>query len=58
MSTERGTQRRKRCDHLTPAANGIGAALTVMPGGEHWFHTDKQMRFLGEWITEPRREGK
>ena len=27
-----------------------GASLTVMPGGEHWFHTDGQMRFLGEWI--------
>ncbi len=20
--------------------------------GEHWFHTDKQMRFLDEWIRE------
>ena len=25
-------------------------SLTVMDGGEHWFHTDAQMRFLGEWI--------
>ena len=58
MSTEGGTQRRKHCDCLMLAANSIGASLTVMPGGEHWFHTDKQMRFLGEWITEPRREGK
>lgn len=24
--------------------------LTVMKGGEHWFHTDAQMRFLDEWI--------
>ena len=31
-------------------AAGIGAGLTVMKGGEHWFHTDKQMRFLDEWI--------
>lgn len=27
-----------------------GAALTVMPGGEHWFHTPQQMRFLDDWI--------
>ena len=26
------------------------AKLTVMPGGEHWFHTEEQMRFLDEWI--------
>ena len=28
-----------------------GAGLTVMPGGEHWFHTAEQMRFLDDWIT-------
>ena len=27
-----------------------GAALTVMEGGEHWFHTEEQMRFLDAWI--------
>ena len=26
------------------------ASLTVMEGGEHWFHTEDQMRFLAEWI--------
>ena len=26
------------------------AELTVMAGGEHWFHTDEQMRFLDNWI--------
>jgi len=26
------------------------AALTVMAHGEHWFHTDEQMRFLDRWI--------
>ena len=26
------------------------AALTVMENGEHWFHTDEQMRFLDDWI--------
>ena len=27
------------------------AKLTVMPGGEHWFHTPEQMRFLDDWIA-------
>ena len=31
-----------------------GARLTVMPGGEHWFHTEEQMRFLDEWIRGSR----
>ena len=28
------------------------ADLTVMPGGEHWFHTEEQMQFLDQWIRE------
>ena len=28
------------------------AELTVMPGGEHWFHTEEQMQFLNHWIRE------
>ena len=28
------------------------AELTVMAHGEHWFHTDEQMRFLGDWIRK------
>lgn len=28
----------------------IGADLTVMLGGEHWFHTPEQMAFLDNWI--------
>ena len=45
-------------DALTPRetmeafARRHGAALTVMPGGEHWFHTDEQLRFLDRWILE------
>ena len=31
-------------------AEAHGAALTVMPRGEHWFHTDEQMQFLDSWI--------
>ena len=32
-------------------ANKVGAAITVMHGGEHWFHTDEQMKFLDRWIA-------
>ena len=28
------------------------ADLTVIPGGEHWFHTEEQMQFLDHWIRE------
>lgn len=31
-------------------AGQIGAPLTTMPGGEHWFHTEEQLRFLDDWI--------
>ena len=27
------------------------AELTVMGNGEHWFHTEEQMRFLDNWIS-------
>lgn len=27
------------------------ANLTVMNGGEHWFHTDEQIKFLDGWIS-------
>ena len=36
---------------ITEFAEKSGAALTVMPGGEHWFHTDEQLRFLDRWIS-------
>ncbi len=26
--------------------------LTVMKDGEHWFHTEEQMRFLDNWLSE------
>ena len=28
------------------------AKLTVMPGGEHWFHTTEQMQFLDDWLKK------
>lgn len=37
---------------VTAFATQHHANLTVMPGGEHWFHTDEQMQFLDKWIKE------
>lgn len=28
----------------------INASLTIMKGGDHWFHTEEQMEFLDNWI--------
>ena len=28
------------------------AGLAVLDGGEHWFHTDEQMKFLDEHIIK------
>lgn len=28
------------------------ADLSVMPDGEHWFHTEEQMQFLDHWVRE------
>ena len=39
---------------ITAFAERTGAELTVMSGGEHWFHTEEQMRFLTEWLTKRR----
>ena len=33
-------------------AQKIGAPLTIMDGGEHWFHTAEQMAFLDKWILK------
>ena len=30
--------------------NKTKANLTVMKNGEHWFHTERQMKFLNNWI--------
>ena len=44
-------------DHLTSRetisefADRIGANLTVMEDGEHWFHTDGQMKVIDHWIS-------
>lgn len=35
-------------------ADSCKADLTIMPNGEHWFHTDEQMNFLDSWILNRR----
>lgn len=43
-------------DHLTSFetvsafAKKHKATLTIMDGGEHWFHTEEQMQFLDNWM--------
>lgn len=37
-------------DRISAFAKAHHASLTVMDGGEHWFHTQEQMRFLDKWI--------
>ena len=37
-------------DTITNFANKHNASLTIMEGGEHWFHTEEQMAFLDNWI--------
>ena len=28
------------------------STLSIMKNGEHWFHTEEQMKFLDEWIIK------
>lgn len=35
---------------ISKFANQIGATLTVMKNGEHWFHTEEEMKYLDNWI--------
>ena len=35
---------------MTDFSKKINANITVMSGGEHWFHTKEQMDFLDNWI--------
>ena len=38
-------------------AKNHNAMLTVMEGGEHWFHTDEQIQFLDVWIRRKEKAG-
>ena len=37
---------------ITNFAKRIGATLTIMNNGEHWFHTEEQMIFLDNWFKK------
>lgn len=37
---------------MTNFANKINANMTTMAGGEHWFHTEEQMKFLDNWFRK------
>ena len=37
-------------------AQAHGADLSVMKNGEHWFHTDEQVRFLDDWLKNAGKE--
>ena len=37
---------------ISKFAKQVGAKLTVMKDGEHWFHTEEQMSFLDDWISK------
>ena len=37
---------------ISTFARRHNARLTVMPGGEHWFHTAEQMHFLDDWLRD------
>lgn len=39
-------------DTILEFSDKTGSSLTVMRNGEHWFHTDEQMKFLDNWINE------
>ena len=39
-------------DTVSDFAKKHNATLTVMEGGEHWFHTKEQMRFLDDWVRK------
>jgi len=35
---------------ISEFANQSKATLTVMKNGEHWFHTEEQMKYLDNWL--------
>ena len=39
-------------DTVRSFAEAHNAGLTVMSGGEHWFHTPEQMQFLDNWLKK------
>lgn len=46
-----GADNMQSMEAIKTFADSIGAELTVMDNGEHWFHTDEQIKFLNQWIV-------
>ena len=40
---------------ISEFAKQTKSTLTVMRNGEHWFHTEEQMKYLDEWINKAAR---
>lgn len=38
-------------DTINEFAKRTSSSVTVMEGGEHWFHTKEKMKFLDDWIN-------
>ena len=41
-----------RRESVTAFAEKFGCCLTIFEEGEHWFHTDDQMKALHEWLEK------
>ena len=39
-------------DAISAFVKHTGANVTIMKGGEHWFHTDEQIRFHDSWLKK------
>ena len=46
-----GKDRLTNREIVSEFSHRIGADLTVMEDGEHWFHTEEQMKALDQWIS-------
>ena len=39
-------------DTISQFVKETNASLTIMEDGEHWFHTEKQLAFLDDWLRK------
>ncbi len=37
---------------ISEFAQKTNSTLSIMKNGEHWFHTEEQMKFLDDWIKQ------
>lgn len=37
---------------ISEFAKSCDATITIMENGEHWFHTEEQMKFIRQWIEK------